>query len=117
MHGHFLTKIRLYVWYPASAKPPQLSLEEEMSYQLILNIALVGVVAGFYDHREKQFCKNCERYFGLHGTGSDPYNDVDNINRSLAWTYEPVNKVLAWMLVPLPVLSSLYQAHPEMGLN
>ncbi|QHW00414.1 hypothetical protein [Spirosoma endbachense] len=117
MNGHFLTKVRLYAWYPASAKPPQLSLEEEMSYQLILNIALVGVVAGFYDHKQNKFCKNCERYFGLPGKRFDQYNNIDAINKNLAWTYEPVNKVLAWMLIPLPVLSSLYQAQPEAGLN
>lgn len=117
MKGHFLTKIRPYAWYPASAKPPQLSLEEEMSYQLILNIALVGVVAGFYDHKQNQFCKNCERYFGLTNKLSDQYNTVNTINRNLAWTYEPVDTVLAWMLVPLPVLSSFYQNYPEAGLN
>lgn len=104
MEGTFLSTYSPYVWYSGCLKPPELTLEDECLYQMILFVNSVGIVSGFYDHGKNQFCQNCERYDDIDDEKPDYINYVDNINHNLEWTYEPVEKVLYWMLIPAPAI-------------
>ena len=117
MSSRFLTHCKPYVWYPGSQSPPALNLSEEMSYQMILFIDLVGVVAGFYDYENKRFCKICERFCGLNGQQLNLVKFFECVNANLVWTHEPVETVFSWMLIPVPALGNSQQIQPDSGLN
>ncbi len=111
MDGTFLSTYSPYVWYSGCLKPPELTLDECL-YQMILFVNLVGIVSGFYDHGENQFCQNCERYDDIDDEKPAHISYVDNINHNLGWTYEPVDKVISWMLIPAPAIPEVVDQRP-----
>lgn len=109
--GNFVSTLIPFMWHSGQRKPPELPIEDETLYQMFLFVNLTGIVPGFYDHEEDQFCIVCERYDDTDDEKPAGVSFVENINNNLVWTYEPVDHVISWMLIPAPQLPNPHKKH------